>query len=166
MISCQKEVEDSRSLPALTNQGIYTLGCKVNGEIWIANSGYQEPYPIYTYYFPETGQLMINATMGSEENKIIEQMYLMSEDSIVGVGTYAFTKVNENGLRKVGLNNVYSEKSCPNYYHDSAYKSVLNITYLDSNKRIVSGTFELDLINAECDIPIVKITEGRFDVRY
>ena len=44
---------------------------------------------------------------------------------------------------------------------------IVNVTYLDTIKRIISGTFVFDLIGKdECNSEILKITDGRFDLTY
>ena len=109
-----------------------------------------------------------------------EPVYL-SEDGVLGFKCYNVKDFDCRTSVRVLLTGVYEEDTCYNfddylsYYSgcmssltgsykvDTSGKNMVNVTRLDLDDKIVSGTFEYNLIQSETG-EVIKITEGRFDV--
>ncbi|GGB97816.1 hypothetical protein [Dyadobacter sediminis] len=90
-------------------------------------------------------------------------------------GTYSFD--NEDSLALGAYSIRVQDENIPltvikRCYYDEIRdkrKGTLTITKLDMDKGILAGTFEFTLIKStvseDCD-PILKITEGRFDMKF
>ena len=70
-------------------------------------------------------------------------------------------KLNDSDLVSLNTRFVISDIS---YLLTDTLKSVINIARYDTIVKIISGTFSMDLFNSKGQE--VKITEGRFDLRY
>ena len=148
------------TLPPLTHTGENTFGCKVNGEIWVAEVD------------PSWWTSDVSASYNSNSNRFaiqgrhefddetIEKVTII--DTLEGEGVHAIEAYIDSfeGYQHLGTSNC-------EYYYDMNNPGLLEITYFDTVKQIISGKFEMDLINPDCaQDTIMHITEGRFDVRY
>ena len=61
---------------------------------------------------------------------------------------------------------VHSAGTVCTYYHNSNNKGNVNITFLDTEKNIIAGTFSMTLINPDCTDSVMVISDGRFDFGY
>ena len=146
-------------LPEATQTGAGTFGCLVNGEPYFAFGGLNAQYQLIQgeYFFligfdrdvgfPESVNII-----GNDIQLIGNQAYILSEDSDGNFyGRVTFTQL-ENG--QFVRNNT-----------DTNNTGILNITKLDQQNQIVSGTFEFEILNPD-DGEVYQITEGRFDSFY
>ncbi|GAA0874935.1 hypothetical protein GCM10009118_13430 [Wandonia haliotis] len=169
VLSCKKEVADPDSsnpnvLPPLTHEGKNTFGCKVNGEVWVA----QMPFSvggaseIETEYYPDLAGVQIVARKKDEDKNIFERLTIVIS-GFNGENSYLVeTMNNELG----GFSDFNDNYDCWKYfYHDSLIRNV-KVSYFSSSSRIISGTFEMDLVNPSCPGDTIKIREGRFDCSY
>lgn len=82
--------------------------------------------------------------------------------------TYGLIDSKENGVSYIsnfGEYTIYSNVSQPiSFETTNTVTGELKITKLNTQQRIISGTFWYDAINPKGDI--VKIREGRFDMHY
>ncbi len=149
-------------MPPLTHQGINTFGCYMNGELFVANEGesvWSLP-PVSGDFDEEDGSFIIQ---GSRQYDTLSDFIYILSDITAGVGEYDF-KVNEEGI--VGYSGVINFK-CEYFYQDIPNLGKLTITHLDEEKNIISGTFYMNLTTDDCeDDTLMKITDGRFDMRY
>jgi len=107
------------------------------------------------------------------------------KNGIFGIVAYNFIPINSEqltlGIRdslnfkkapftvNLGTNSLYGisfDKKCPLFSSDSSVSCSgnLSITKLDRVSRIIAGTFNATLSQTGCDT--VKITEGRFDMKF
>jgi len=147
-------------LPAATQTGANTFGCLVNGKVWLPkgndgtsnlNLSYDPPYmggvfnlQTYRYY-----------GVGSNDRQNIT-IYL---DSLSKVGQYNFYFSHNRAA-------IFSDWNKCSYPNDSSviYKAGrINVTKLDLQGAILSGTFDFTLAKSNCDT--IKVTEGRFDIK-
>ena len=170
LMGCKKEVVVSNSsysnvLPPLTHEGKNTFGCKVNGEVWVAYAPYSISGPIALEgnYDPSTGNFLLEGTL---ENSSLNRL------ETIGIGSHnvfnpGFYNVPAEGNDYIAGFLDYKENyNCSRYYYRSVLRNEINITFLSLNKRIISGTFEMDLVNPSCPGDTIRIREGRFDWRY
>lgn len=168
VLSCKKEVADPDSynpnvLPPLTHEGKNTFGCKVNGEVWVAYVPFTVGGAVAITGEFNLGEGYIRATTKNDEKHQIIGMFFKN---ISGVGEYYFYLNSETKLGIMYLDDKSPSDCSSIYYHDLNNIGVLNISYLNQNERIMSGTFEMDLINPSCPGDTIRIREGRFDCRY
>lgn len=143
-------------LPPITQTGVGTFGCLVNGEPYFAFGGVNAQYQLIDgEYFFVVGS---NRESGTLRSIILEstKMSISESDFILGDfgenKIYSFIRLSENNL------------STTLYTSDNNVGS-LSITKLDQTNQIVSGTFEFEILNPD-DGQIYQITEGRFDSFY
>ncbi|WP_027419417.1 hypothetical protein [Crocinitomix catalasitica] len=172
-VACKKDTpkDDDKIiqvLPELTHEGKHTFGCKVNGEVWVARSGggINGQRKLYAHYDAEDGEFYFVAHKQIYDENILESINLIQLKDVYGTGLYSFSISAFDGTPILCFFDAHENRTCRGYYHDSLHKSELNITFYDTINRIISGTFELDITNFDCEDSIMHITDGRFDVRY
>ncbi|GAA0874933.1 hypothetical protein GCM10009118_13410 [Wandonia haliotis] len=169
LMGCKKEVADPDSsnpnvLPPLTHEGKNTFGCKVNGEVWVAYAPFTVggPMAMEGNFSDVSGNFNLRG-LNKERNQSIHLWLSGLFD--VEVYEIEVDGYDINDLR--GFRNSSENNGClgeANYNQDLLRE--LFIVFLDKNNRIISGTFEMDLVNPSCPGDTVKIREGRFDWRY
>ncbi|MBY0478079.1 MAG: hypothetical protein K2Q24_10565 [Chitinophagaceae bacterium] len=160
--NCKKNNPES-GLPPATQEGKNTAGFLVNGKVWLPRG--DNGFSNLSCYYDETfmgGAFTLNGYRYDEgANNSIS--FVVASDSIQSAGIY---KLNIRKLRtrfgeycnKVTLCCYQWTDTIPNH------NAFLNITKLDKQKRIVSGTFEFALTLQNCET--VRITQGRFDMKF
>jgi len=157
---CKKSNSNNdNGLPPATETGQGVFACRINGEPWISKRGRPD---MAIYYSHDT--LTIRGT--TSENSIYESFILSL------VGTYNITKqVYEfNDTSKAFV--LYLKYGIDPCFTRGPYGNVerrltggaLSITKVDTLQKFFSGTFRFDVPTDFCDI--LKITDGRFDIKY
>ena len=161
---CQKDKIDSNGLPPATQEGKNTLGFLLNGQPWTpqGNSG--------------TGNLSIDFDQGFNNGilGIVAYRTLSASDKtqfILGIAdslnflNSPFTLIIKK--KSIGGMSFSTKNYCDILHTDTTiYESgKINISKLDRINRIVAGTFEGILFKQICG-DTLKITEGRFDMKY
>ena len=157
---CKKEHEDS--LPAATQVGANTFGCKINGKVYVpkGSSGTGAPNPKIQYDIGLNAIPYFNIDARKYENA-----------SSVGDLFIAFGNVNREGLYSypTDFNLLFGWEKFENC-GITVFDSTINktgsgtITRLDISNRIVSGTFNFKYKTSQCDT--IYITDGRFDMKF
>ena len=152
-------------LPPATQEGKRTFGCLIDGKAWTPKAGFVPP-PISVSYDEITGALIISARRNIGIDGLSQSVNFFSTARSTGafvlpiakssiIDTSSFCTAQPFGyINGIGLN-VFENYS----------EGGLFITKLDLATGIISGTFEYDAYSPECN-DTVRITEGRFDVRY
>jgi len=161
--SCKKEKhgpppDNPYGLPNATSEGKNIFACRVNGQNWISKTSIYNlggggsndtlyahgSNPSTTTYY----ELYDIAIAGfSYTNNI----YLLNDTSI----RFAqFSTNNQCFLPQIGLG-IGKGKN---------YEGQLTITKLDTTTKILSGIFWFNISTDNCDT--MKITDGRFDIKY
>ncbi len=78
-----------------------------------------------------------------------------------GIGKYPMKKQPVNDERFRDYNGI---NGCQKYELDDTKTNQVEITFLDQQKRIAAGKFEMTVYNQCGDT--LKITDGRFDVKF
>ena len=140
------------NLPAETQSGKNTFGCRVNGKIWVAEA----PFPISRltggWY---KGSLNI---YGIKKKDNTSQHIYIRRVKTTAVGTYI---LNNSDTEQVHFSDL--SINC-DYYTDSLNTGHLTITRLDTINGIISGRFDFKVKQTGC--PDIEVTEGRFDYNY
>ncbi len=133
------------TLPPETQTGARTFGCYVNDKLWLSETGVTELKGDYW-----KGTFLVRGKNGQE--------YIGIElDNVYQIGLYRLSNKN---LRRY----IYLSISGEHYDADSSEGSYINITKLDTNNVIHSGTFAFTGVNDRGEK--VEVTGGRFDVKY
>lgn len=160
--SCKKEVTE---LPAITQTGANTFGCKIDGKFWVpAGFGVVPTAPKLEARIAGNS-LYINARNFSSSP--VESEFEIYIQELTGNGTYVLNAA-PNYPSPAGNYGYYVHRNVTpdnEYITSSPYTGTVMITKIDSVNRFVSGTFEfkaMSLFNASQSI---NVTEGRFDVK-
>ena len=153
---CNKPSEDGE-LPPITTEGKNTFGCRVNGEVWIPWREFDLFHTAITVsYHTPTGGVNIAAKKKMDDLELF-QTISFSSTNIKDIGEYKYNNATYSD---------FDTSFCINFAFDfdTAYVNKLEILRLDTENRIISGTFEFTAVNDECE-PVI-ITDGRFDLKY
>ena len=174
-IQCSKTNIDPSGLPPETQTGAGIFACKINGVVWkYKNPNYEflstKPKTSWSYdpsFFG--GAFEIDGVRYLDGQNETDLLTLFSDS----ISTYS-EKIIEGKSRKFGLR--YHDYTTKNYLCEDISSGLLVdstnffsagklvITKFDKNTKIVSGTFYCTIKQNGCDT--LKITEGRFDVKY
>jgi hypothetical protein len=155
-------------LPPITQTGQNTIGCLVNGEVFLPKN-YNAPLKaVGVTYFSH--KLHINFSRQKKLDGLNQGIIIEVLDPIVFEGG----RINLNLYNNHGA--VYrDEEKCGDYKTmDSAMHApgggsgILTISHLDTIKHIICGTFSIKFNkpNTQAGCDTIRITEGRFDSFY
>jgi hypothetical protein len=154
----EKEIS---KLPPYTEEGKNTFGCLVDGKAWIPKGR-----------FYSTGASAVSTTYDSRRNylSIVARKYGEKDEDYTGFSIEIYEKVwgiGEYDLfdPKRTLGPVRYSTYDKSYILDSSHTGKLQIKYLDSINRHISGTFYFNAIDKSSGA-VVKISDGRFDLYY
>ena len=154
---CNKDDDNTETLPPATQTGAGTFACKVNGTSYIDTSGgyFNCFYQLVDgdYYFGISGE---------DENNILRVIALASNAFEIEEGLQYTLTCDEpnNHYGEVGFTNqLVNSNTC-----NSNYGSMI-ISKLDFINNIVSGTFEFDIVHPNTG-ETIEIREGRFDTLF
>jgi hypothetical protein len=158
---CEKDKPDSNGLPAATQEGKNTLGFLLNGQPWVpqgfngtANLSIDVDFDFTNGIFNLVGYRTINTKT--------EQFTIGISDSLSLIGIPYTFRIRPNSIFGIS----YTRTVCDYFSKDIATtgSGTMTITKLDRTDRIISGTFNATLSKADCEM--VKITDGRFDMKF
>ena len=163
LASCQKQIS---SLPETTQTGANTFGTKVNGDLWgPMGFGIVPTAPILEARFSDENSIFINArNFGSEPNETEMEIYLKNVQKAgmiyLNQNTYEYPNQSASYAyyvkRKVNPVDIWLT--------NSQVGGWVNISKIDRENKIISGTFEFQAPSQFGTANLV-VTEGRFDVR-
>ena len=171
-LSCCDKDDDksSNQLPPATTTGANTAGCLVNGQVFLRKGNSQFGPTLSCFYQQDQGGYHLGLSIvekGSNENRqviislnpnelventtynLVAKVYDSNNDNISNFGEFAINSNINSGILYRTKNSVPGE---------------LKITKLDTQQKIISGTFWYDAIN--CNGEKVEIRDGRFDMHY
>jgi hypothetical protein len=161
---CSKEKIDNNGLPPPTETGKNTLGFFLNGEPWTPQ-GFSGTANLSIDYDPNFN----NGILG-----IVAYRTISSNDKtqfIIGIAdslNFLIPPVRLFIKKKSIAGASYSNKNyCDINHNDTTIfnSGELTLTKLDKTNRIIAGTFDAILYKPDCG-DTVKITQGRFDMKY
>lgn len=163
-----KNYNPVNQLPAETQSGENTFGCLVNG-VAFKPQGSNLSGPnlacTYQYIYSESSSgyfFVLNASDKKDPCNITSVGFGI--DSILLAEENYTLKNRKNGQGAGG----YTVNKCYNplfeYLTTDIINGILTIKKMDLANQIVSGTFWFNAVNAKGDT--VKVSDGRFDVRY
>ncbi len=168
--SCKKDKTSSTAsyqLPAASQSGANTFGFLLNGEVFIPK-GYINPSPnLRVFVDPTFNDGNLDIRVYRIVDKILVDMSIGS-DSIKNVGTYPIKDFTRASVYLAKHTKDLATEYCQ-VYNGVAYNrnGSISITRYDLINRIVSGTFEVTMVNDACGFGTpINITQGRFDLKY
>ncbi|MFT5157333.1 MAG: hypothetical protein ACI83I_001894 [Bacteroidia bacterium] len=145
------------SLPQFTRDGKNTLGCYVNGKMFIADyyhTGWGTGYSIEATLSPENELSIYSVDLDMNKSEI--ELNVIYKDSL---GTY---KLEDPIIGNTTSFVDFSFFGGKQFWVDKNNPGKLTITRITDE--FVSGTFKFTGVSQEGDT--VRITDGRFDVRF
>jgi hypothetical protein len=150
----------SDQLPPETQTGANSVGCLVNGKVFLPKAGGISP-DVNCFYQLIDGEYFFAMGFSDLKNGI-ESVGLFTARINLEVGqTYI---LNQGYNPNQGGGGEYFIKLSNKYNTNSTTTGELRITKLDPSNSIISGTFWFDAVNAAGEK--VEIRQGRFDWRY
>ncbi|PWJ57872.1 hypothetical protein CLV98_10552 [Dyadobacter jejuensis] len=159
MIGCDK----GPHLTPITQEGKNTFSCKVNGKVWVPTGRgdiFVNIPPITGGFIRLSGTdsigIFIDTFAGSGEdlaiylNKSEEGLYVLNQNT-----SYTNFAPASYGLFSTELKNIFLTSA--------NNTGIVSITKADTISGIIAGTFELTAADPKGNL--VKITEGRFDIK-
>ena len=160
--SCKKE-----KLTKETQVGANTFSCKINGVVHIPNNEAfsVEAISLILYTNAEPGYFDLSLLTNYSREKPSEKIYIILS-KIKQVGVY---KLSSNELRYgtyiLNVQNNSTGRFGVTYDSKAFNKGEVNITKLDRENKIISGTFWFEATNENDPNDKVTVTEGRFDLK-
>ena len=158
--SCKKDITNSNDLPPTTQDGKNTFGFLLNGQPWTPQ-GVRGTGNLSIDFDPNFNKGIFNIVAYNFIPSISEQVTLGIRDSLNFMNAPFTLSLGTNSLYVISY-----AKSCDYFskFSDVASTGTLTISKLDRTNRIISGTFNATLFKVGCDT--IKITEGRFDMKF
>ncbi|MDR6968238.1 hypothetical protein J2X31_002255 [Flavobacterium arsenatis] len=151
---CDKDDNTTtQALPPATQTGAGIFACKVNGKPFIDKSG-----SFNCFYQFVDGEYYFHITANDIVDDIDEITLYSSKIQLEEGGMYELKNYEDFSIS--GL--VFMKNSFLNVSTTALLPGTLNITKLDLDNFIVSGTFNFQVINPITN-QTIHITEGRFD---
>lgn len=164
--SCTKNnpFSGNDQLPAETQTGANTVGCLVNGKVFIPHAEGINP-EVNCFYQLVDGEYFF--TMAFADLRGVGRVDASIQTQRINLQsshTYFLDKnPNING-DYTGGGGSYSTSLSNEFYTTAIKTGELKITKLDPSKSIISGTFWFDAVNSAGEK--VEIRQGRFDWKY
>lgn len=152
------------TLPAITSEGKRTFGCLVNNSIWVP-SEYKDRVSCEYLLWKDGGNYYGSLSIRSMKRHF-------HNDNSCGLNMTLHNRIFTTGKAPLFEND--NTKDYMFLDMDTGYYSnfkpsqdnFINISRLDTVNRIISGTFQCTLVNLYPPRDTVRITEGRFDLRF
>ncbi|HEX7847916.1 MAG TPA: DUF6252 family protein [Chitinophagaceae bacterium] len=151
----QPEPDNPYGLPNATQTGENIFACRVNGQKWISDKG----------VFHNRGGVTNDtlATSADRNENGFELIVLIVKGNAAQGASYGFSDTTK-ALAEFRTNNLCGIQTGSVYRYYSLTGSI-NIAKLDLPNKIISGTFNFNAARIDCN-DTLKITDGRFDMRY
>ena len=165
--SCDKDGQifaGKDQLPPETQTGANTVGCLVNGKVFLPKKEGINP-EVNCFYQLVNGEYYFNMAFSDLTNSSSPGISIQNRKNPLIVGqTYILNKniVDDGSFN--GSGGIYLPHPNNQFYTTTMLTGELKITKLDQVNFIVSGTFWFDAANSAGEV--IQIREGRFDWRY
>lgn len=168
--SCRKHkpVDPVSQLPPETQTGANTFGCLVNGQVFkpggnsLSGPNLSSVYQ-YLYLNSLNGYVFSVNAADKKDPCDIKQIGFRFDSISMNVGTYLLTLM-QKGKGGGGYQLLKCSQTFEEFLTNDQVAGQLNLKKFDTINQIASGTFWFNAVNPNGDT--VKITDGRFDVRY
>jgi hypothetical protein len=165
--SCDKDgnlINEKEKLPPITNSGANTVGCLINGKVFLPHQSGINP-SVNCFYQIEGGEQYFVMDFADLRKGKSERVVLMLRKVDVKEGElYKLNTKFTIAPELTGALGVYSSAESQLFYTNETVTGELKITRLDESKSIIAGTFWFDAVSDKGEK--VQISEGRFDWNY
>lgn len=161
ILSCTK-TEEIDKLPPMTTEGTNTFGCLVNGKAWIPKTDGGLLIERLSVYYANSF-LNIQANYTNEDAnawQIVHVKVIFNE-----IGFFQIPPAPSSNELFINLKNHPIGTTACTSYKCNPEDTEIEILYINTSERIISGTFNYKNLKSECG-NVINITDGRFDVRY
>jgi hypothetical protein len=169
LAGCDKKNDENNQLPPLTTTGANTAGCLVNGRVFIPRGSSQFGSTLSCFYQKDQDGFHLGLSIvekSPSESKLVN--ISLNPQQLAENTTYNLAAIingTSNYASNFGEFIIYNNETSDIRYNTTAIiVGEIKIIKLNTQQRIISGTFWYDAINPQGDI--VKIRDGRFDMRY
>jgi len=169
LFSCSKKSDFIKTLPPATQNGSNTMGAYINNVIW---------NPAHTAYGTGITASITAYTTGASFSIVGVRDNATVSDGTTTVaiqigdfnGTGSYSLYNNSPISGSNINNIGAVSTGSDtrtyYLTDSLHQGNITVTYYDTVKKIISGTFQFDAVNRNNSLDVVHVTSGRFDFTY
>lgn len=162
LVGCIILFESCQELPEASQTGAGTFGMLLNGKAW-RGDGALSLNPITTaYYLPSSKGLKISCIV-NRQSGAQEKLDLIVTD-LTQSGKYSFGNFPSKKSSYDSTRFWYDDNQKDAFKLKDGLTNSIELTKFDTVKKIVSGTFMVDLANRKNDI--IKVTNGRFDLEF
>ena len=165
--SCKKEKSENPidDLPPATQTGANTFGCLVNGELFLPKgSGLGGPVLNAQYEFVDNKYYFsLLATRSGKDCKSSSILLSLNNLTLQNMKTYSLQDTSEGKAHlrvRIGIDCSFNTDF---FRTNNNVTGNMNITYFNTTKNIVAGTFSFDAVNSKGEK--VEVREGRFDMK-
>lgn len=164
-------------LPAITQTGANTVGCKINGVIMVPRNSIDSNFP-YRNFFPVRYLSALNfeyeRIRAGDDHRNTRRggiSIYFQNNPVTGNPTPAGNHPIYNGILGSGLNDNYKDYMTFSKYNEikkqyDLYFSIEgtgSVILTKSDNNIISGTFSCKAKNENNPNDVIEVTEGRFD---
>ncbi|WP_017256998.1 DUF6252 family protein [Pedobacter arcticus] len=150
--SCKKD-----DLPKATQEGKNIMAAMVNGKVWVKTACWS----------CIGGGGGINALYENGLFRVSGQQFNNKSDNTVIVILIKNLKLGENSINGITISPEFNDYGNNNYFKtNSSSTGMVNITKIDTVRKIISGTFSFKAENEDDPNDIITVTDGRFDITY
>lgn len=156
--SCKKE-----KLPKPTQEGNNTLGCKIDGRIFVPKDALTFPVlkGLVATYSNTSKEFTMSVSEPRNDNENGFQRYLYIEvvnpsigKNIIGSKNFAEAEIS------------YKNQLPQRYESNDSIGGIMTIEKFDTVSGIIAGTFSFRLAPRSNTTGILNVSEGRFDIKY
>ncbi len=158
--SCSND-DDSDSLPAATTIGANTVGCLVNGKVFLPHQEGISPSVNCFYQFVD-GEFYFSMSFSDNRGTSNKTVNVFTKKVELQIGQKYLLNQPDGTIQ--GGGGEYRTSQSNQYNTNTIQTGELKITRVDLSNSIISGVFSFDAINSDGEI--VQIREGRFDWTY
>ena len=152
--------DSQENLPPLTFWGANTMGCKVDGQNWVAYSSTSVPH--LTAYFDKAKNNFYFTAVINEKDKDYDELVTVSVSQPISARFYTLS-IRSSGGSYGYFNPFMTWQGGGGYSTNDTITGQVHLIKFDTVYQIASGTFKFKCTNGA---QVKNITEGRFDVRY
>lgn len=159
--SCKKEVNE---LPPATQTGANTFGARVNNDLWVPQGFGPFPADNLLTVVKAGNDIKIRAQNLSRSPNETEFDILIK--GVTQTGTYFLNTDVTHPSSSASYAYFVKRNLTPQneWITSSAYSGTVIITRIDTVNHVVSGTFQLNMLNTYNSPEPLTVTDGRFDL--
>ena len=153
-------------LPPETQIGANTVGCLINGKVFLPHAEGINP-EVNCFYQYIDGEFFFSMAFSDLRGTGVKSVVVQTGRIALQTGqTYTLNKnsIDDGDFTGGGGQYYISSTLTNNYYTNTVKTGELKITRVDLQHSIISGTFWFDAVNANGET--VEIRQGRFDWNY